>query len=145
MRSGPLKNTSSRSRNVPAVFVLALSLLAGAPAGAAQDVSEAVRLWKFTFHMESAAYGIQHMSKKLLRSTSQQLETAAQNTVVNNAAARSCYDAADELSDYFQDAAETADAANRKKIRGRYETARADCMRALGADPAEYPLGWPAE
>ncbi len=143
MRSGIRIFLGSQSRYVPAAFVLAVSLALGPAPGAANDVSEALRLWKFTYHMEAAAYGIQYMSKDLLESSSRQLETATNNTVIGKSDGRICLDAATELSAYFDDAAKTVSSQNRKQIRIRYEAARAGCMRALGADPAQYPLGWP--
>ena len=106
-----------------------------------RNVSEALRLWKFTYHMEAAAYGIQYMSQDLLRSASKQLETASGHTVVATSAARICLDAATELSDYFEAAATSSGAGKLVAIRRRYETARAGCMRALGANPEAYPLG----
>ncbi|MEM7426999.1 MAG: hypothetical protein AAF441_12960 [Pseudomonadota bacterium] len=144
MKSGPDKlKFRSRGSTAPAALVFTLLAVLRPEPATAQDVSEALRLWKFTYHMEAAAYGIQHMSKDLLKSASRQLETASNNTVIATSAARFCLDAATELGAYFKDAAETEDRANRIEIRIRYEAARADCMRALGANPAEYPLGWP--
>lgn len=144
-RSGTSKKFRSRGKFAPAVFVLLIGLGPGITLADGRHVSEALRLWKFTFHMEAAAYGVQYMSQDLLRSAGRQLETAAGHTVIATSAARTCLSAATELADYFDAAANKEGAGKRKAIRTRYETARAGCMRALSANPDEYPLGWPEE
>ena len=64
-------NTSNRNRlraRRVALRVVLVSAFTGAlPTFAlAEDLSEALRLWKFTYQSEIAAYGTQYMSQSLL-------------------------------------------------------------------------------
>ncbi|MEM1200809.1 MAG: hypothetical protein AAGI06_16030, partial [Pseudomonadota bacterium] len=61
------------------VAVAALGAVMAAPAHS-EDLSEALRLWKFTFKLEVDAYGVQYMSEDLLNLASDQLEEAAGQT-----------------------------------------------------------------
>lgn len=124
------------------VAVAALGAVMAAPAHS-EDLSEALRLWKFTFKLEVDAYGVQYMSEDLLNLAADQLEEAAGQTQVTNSEMTVCLDASRELSKYFRAAANKSSAEERREIRGRYEPVRAGCLRLLGADPAKYPLGWP--
>ncbi len=108
-----------------------------------EDLSEALRLWKFTYKLEVDAYGIQYMSEDLLNLAADQLETAAGQTQVTNSEMTVCLEASRQLSKYFRAAANKSGATARREIRGQYEPARAGCLRLLGADPAKYTLGWP--
>ncbi len=118
---------------------------AGHTAGpaAAEDLSEALRLWKFTYKLEIDAYGVQYMSEQLLLLAGDQLEQAAGQTMVTNSQMTTCIDASNHLADYFRAAARAASKEDRAAIRIKYEGARAECLRLLGADPEQYPLGWP--
>lgn len=108
-----------------------------------EDLSEALRLWKFTYQLELTAYGVQYMSRDLLLNAGDQLETAAGQTMITNSQMRVCLDATNELADYFRLSVAPVKGRERSKVRQEYETARAGCIRILGADPAQYPLGWP--
>ena len=148
MKSGADRKLGGRCKYGAAAFcIFSLSVFGVISPLKGYDTSEALRLWKFVYHMEAAAYGLQYMSKELLEKASKQLETASGQTMVTSTAMRVCVDAADELSDYFEFAAKYKDvpapAEEKKQIRSRYEAARAGCIELLGSDPAEYPLGWP--
>lgn len=108
-----------------------------------EDLSEALRLWKFTYQSEIAAYGTQYMSKELLLKAGDQLETAAGQTVVTNSRMVVCIEASNHLAHYYRESAKPKPEQARAKVRADYERARAGCMRLLGANPDEYPLGWP--
>ena len=125
--------------------VVAVAALGTALAGPAhsEDLSEALRLWKFTFKLEVDAYGVQYMSEDLLNLAADQLEQAAGQTHVTNSEMTVCLDASRELSKYFRAAANKSGPEVRREIRERYEPVRAGCLRLLGADPVKYPLGWP--
>lgn len=142
MRNG--KSRHGRNRLLAARLFLAVagSCVTGS-AASGEDLSEALRLWKFTYKLEIDAYGVQYMSKKLLRLAGDQLVQAAGQTVVTNNRMTTCIDASNHLAAYFHAAARAAPAEERRAIRVQYEGARAGCMRLLGADPQEYPLGWP--
>ena len=120
------------------VMVVSLPIMAKG-----EDLSEALRLWKFTYQSEIAAYGTQYMSKDLLLKAGDQLESAAGQTMVTNSQMRVCIEASNQLAKYYREAAKPKPEQNRTKIRADYEQARAGCMRLLGADPEQYPLGWP--
>lgn len=107
------------------------------------DLSEALRLWKFTFKLEVDAYGVQYMSEDLLNLAADQLEEAAGQTHVTNSEMTVCLEASNQLAKYFRAAARKSGLDERREIRERYEPARAGCLRLLGADPTKYPLGWP--
>lgn len=109
----------------------------------AEDLSEALRLWKFTYQLELTAYGVQYMSADLLQKAGDQLDTAAGQTVVTSTPMRVCIDASYELAKYFRLSTPPVKVSARANVRKNYETARAGCMRLLGADPSSYPLGWP--
>ncbi|MCP5076165.1 MAG: hypothetical protein GY947_23075 [Rhodobacteraceae bacterium] len=109
----------------------------------AEDLSEALRLWKFTYQSEIAAYGAQYMSQELLLKAGDQLETAAGQTMVTNSQMVICIEASNHLARYYRESAKPKPDQERAKIRAEYEQARAGCMRLLGANPDEYSLGWP--
>ncbi len=109
----------------------------------AEDLSEALRLWKFTYQLELTAYGVKYMSADLLQKASDQLDTAAGQTVMTSTPMRVCIDASYELAKYFRLSTPPVKAKARLSVRKNYEANRAGCMRLLGADPAAYPLGWP--
>ncbi len=109
----------------------------------AEDLSEALRLWKFTYQLELTAYGVKYMSADLLEKAGEQLDTAAGQTVVTSTPMTVCIEAAQQLANYFRLSIPPVKVDARAKVRGNYETARAGCMRVLGADPSAYPLGWP--
>ncbi|MEM8687530.1 MAG: hypothetical protein AAGF81_09385 [Pseudomonadota bacterium] len=125
--------------------LVSLAVLGALLAGPAQseDLSEALRLWKFTFKLEVDAYGVQYMSEDLLNLAADQLEEAAGQTRVTNSEMTVCLEASRQLSKYFRAAGSQGSAEKRREIRARYEPARAGCLRLLGADPQNYPLGWP--
>lgn len=140
--------TKFRTGDLGLIFQVAVFIaLPAINSAKAQDTSEALRLWKFTYHMEAAAYGIQYMSQDLLTKAGKQLDAAAGQTMVTSTPMRVCIDAAEHLSDYFELAAkgkgQIGSSDQRKRTRQRYEMARAGCIRLLGSDPTEYPLGWP--
>ena len=122
--------------------LLAGGALSTAPAQS-EDLSEALRLWKFTFKLEVDAYGVQYMSEDLLNLAADQLEQVAGQTYVTNSEMTVCLEASNQLAKYFRAAARKSGVDVRRQIRARYEPARAGCLRLLGADPAKYPLGWP--
>ncbi len=109
----------------------------------AEDLSEALRLWKFTYQLELTAYGVKYMSADLLQKAGDQLDTAAGQTVMTSTPMRVCIDASYELAKYFRLSTPPVKARARLNVRKNYEANRAGCMRLLGADPAAYPLGWP--
>ena len=83
------------------------------------------------------------MSADLLEKAGDQLDTAAGQTVVTSTPMTVCIEAAQQLANYFRLSIPPVKVDARAKVRGNYETARAGCMRVLGADPSAYPLGWP--
>lgn len=108
-----------------------------------EDLSEALRLWKFTYQLELTAYGVKYMSDGLLQKAGDQLDMAAGQTVVTSTPMRVCIDASYELAKYFRLSTPPVKVSARANVRKNYETNRAGCMRLLGADPSAYPLGWP--
>ncbi len=109
----------------------------------AEDLSEALRLWKFTYQLELTAYGVKYMSADLLQKAGDQLETAAGQTVVTSTPMTVCIEASNQLAKYFRLSSPPVKVSARAMVRENYEIARAGCMRLLGADPSSYPLGWP--
>ena len=129
---------STRGVVLVSVFTCALPTFA-----LAEDLSEALRLWKFTYQSEIAAYGTQYMSQSLLLQAGDRLESAAGQTMVTSTKMRVCIEATNQLARYYRESAKPKPEQKRGTIRAHYEVARAGCMRVLGADPEEYPLGWP--
>ena len=139
---------NSSRRNVfkaGALHLAVMGMFAGAAPNLAhaEDLSEALRLWKFTYQSELAAYGTQYMSESLLLQAGDRLETAAGQTMVTSHKMRVCIEATNHLAHYYRESAKPKPEQARGKIRAEYVMARAGCMRVLGANPEEYPLGWP--
>lgn len=126
------------------IIVAALGLSFYSPAGSlASDLSEAVRLWKFTYQKELAAYGLSAMGASERRATAARLDQLKDASLFRDPAFRACVTAAGQLADVYRQAGADTTKGQLKEAKAAYVIGRLACLETLGARAGDYPLEWP--